>query len=104
MFNGTEFFECECGADEHTLRFVFDTEDDYCIYTSIFLNDWRPWYKRWWVAIKYALGYKCKYGHWDSWILKSEDAKRLKSMLETLIQAESWNKVEQSVRQPLGDD
>ena len=89
MLDGTEFFECRCGADEHTLRFILDLEvaDDPELHAHVFLNDWRPWYKRWWVAIKYALGYKCKYGHWDSWILCPEDAHRLKAMLDRVIQA-----------------
>jgi hypothetical protein len=83
MLDGTYFFECDCGSHEHTLRFTADkSEDDPGIHTSIFLNDWRPWHKRFWVAIKYAFGYKCKYGHWDSWILREEDAKLLRSTLD----------------------
>jgi hypothetical protein len=82
MLDGTEYFDCICHSPEHTLRFVLDLDtDDPIIYTEIFLNQYRPWYKRIWVAIKYIFGYKCKYGHWDSWELKIEDAKRLAQML-----------------------
>ena len=81
----TEFFECACHSDEHTLKFNLDTmpshEDAPEIYTSIFLCDWQPWYKRVWVAIKYAFGYKSKYGHWDTWLLKACDVDRLEAML-----------------------
>lgn len=76
-----EFFVCQCFSDEHTLRFTFDTEEME-IFTSVFLNAWEPWYKRLWTAIKYFFGYKCKYGHWDSFIMKHEDVSRLRELLD----------------------
>ena len=86
MLDGTHFFECDCGSDEHTLRFTLDKDpEDPGIHTSIFLNDWRPWWKRLYVGIRYALGYKCKYGHWDAWILRRSDAIRLRAMLNDFI-------------------
>ena len=81
MLDGTYFFECQCGSDEHTLRFTYDKEE-HEIYTSIFLCDWQRWYKRLWVALKYALGYKCKYGHWDNWLMRDDDVGRFKEMIE----------------------
>jgi len=80
MLDGTWFFECGCGADEHTLRFIYDKECNE-LYVSIFLNHWQRWYKRWWVAVKYTLGYKCKYGHWDTWMLKEKDVDKMQEML-----------------------
>mgnify|MGYP001344531591 CR=1 FL=1 len=91
MLDGTYFFECQCGSDEHTLRFTYDKEE-HEIYTSIFLCDWQRWYKRLWVALKYALGYKCKYGHWDNWIMEDKDVGRLKELIgrfETDINVEN---------------
>ena len=92
MLDGTHYFECGCGADEHTLRFTLDLDDEdepggKAIHTSIFLNNHYHWYKRLWIATKYLFGYKCKYGHWDSWILYEPDAHRLKLMLEEFINA-----------------
>lgn len=87
MLDGSHYFECQCGGAEHTLRFVLNKEDDE-LYTSIFLNDWQRWYKRLWVAVKYVFGYKCKYGHWDCWILRRDDAERLHSMLYEFINRE----------------
>lgn len=80
----TEFFECVCGADEHTLRFKLDAYDpkDVELYTSVFLNHYRSFFKRLWVAIKYLFGYKCRDGHWDCTMLKLEDADRLIKLLE----------------------
>lgn len=90
MLDGTHYFECGCGADEHTLRFTLDLNDEEesegkALYTSIFLNDYRRWYQRLWIGIKYIFGYKCKYGHWDAWILHEPDAIRLREMLDQFI-------------------
>jgi hypothetical protein len=83
MLDNSYFFECACGSDEHTLRFTLDKEDNL-IYTSIFLNYPSSFLGRIWLALKYIFGYKCKCGHWDCWILRKEDAQRLKNMLNEL--------------------
>jgi len=77
----TEFFECECMSNEHTLRFsldAFDTE----LYVSVFLNQHRSFFGKLWTAVKYIYGYKCKDGHWDCTMLKVEDADRLIALLQ----------------------
>jgi len=79
----SEFFECQCHSDEHTLKFTWNEEDNE-IYTSVFLDDYRNFFQRVKVAAKYIFGYKCKYGHWDCFVLKPEDAGRLKELLEKL--------------------
>lgn len=89
MLDGSYFFECACGSDEHVLRFTLDKDpEDPGIYTSIFLNADYRWYQRLAVAMRYVLGYKCKYGHWDTWILCKEDAKSLIAMLEDFIRTQ----------------
>ena len=79
----TEYFECACASNEHTLVFNLDVEDKE-LYTSVFLHDYRSFFARCWVAIKYIFGYKCKYGHWDCTILKGKDIPRLISLLKKL--------------------
>lgn len=89
MLDGTEYLECACHSDEHTLRFILSL-DEYGpeIYTSVFLGDY-PWgWKRIWTGIKYLFGYKSKYGHWDCFQMRPEDAERLKAMLDKLIEFE----------------
>lgn len=80
MLDGSYFFECKCGSDEHTLRFTLDKEDKE-IYTSVFLNHYDNIFKRLFRAIKYVFGYKCIYGHWDCWIMRDEDVQKLFDML-----------------------
>lgn len=85
----TVYVECACNSDEHTLRYMFSVHEwdgtpakEPEIYTSVFLNDWEPWYKRLWKATKYVFGYKCKYGHWDCTLMKPMDAMKLRKLLE----------------------
>lgn len=86
MLDGSHYFECRCDSIEHTLRFVVDNDpDDPCIYVEVNLNDWRGFWKRLWVGIKYIFGYKCKYGHWDITELKNEDIIKLKDICNTFI-------------------
>jgi len=80
-----EYFECTCDSDEHRLVFqIDDTEDDWPpeVWAGAFLHTYKGFFKRIWVAIKYVFGYKCKYGHFDCFTLKPEDAPRFKQMLE----------------------
>ena len=86
MLDGTEFFECACHSDEHTLRFTLSLDDDPEIYTSVFLGDYPRGWRRIWTGLKYLFGYKCKFGHWDCFIMKPEDAMRLQGLLVKLME------------------
>lgn len=85
MESYTEFFECVCGTDEHTIKFKLDAYDpnDVELYIFVFLNQYRSFFGRVWIAIKYLFGYKCRYGHWDCTIIKLEDVDRLIKLLES---------------------
>jgi len=83
MLDGTRYVECRCGSDEHVLRYTLSVdEDDQEIYTSVFLNHWKPWYKRWWHVIKYAFGYKCKYGDWDCTTMGEIEVDQLQAIID----------------------
>lgn len=84
----TEFFECACFSDEHTLKFSYDPDENE-LYTSVYLNQYRSIWRRIWVAIRYVCGYRTKYGHWDCFILRPEDAARLRSLVDRVIQGAS---------------
>ncbi len=81
----TEFFECACFSDEHTLKFKYDPDENE-LFTSVYLNQYRNIWKRFWVALKYLCGYRSKYGHWDCFILRPEDALRLRNLADRVIQ------------------
>jgi hypothetical protein len=80
----TEFFECACHSDEHTLKFSYDPEDNE-LYTSVYLCQYRNFFRHVWVAVRYVLGYRSKYGHWDCFTMQPDDALRLRGLLDKLI-------------------
>ncbi len=89
----TEYFDCECSSAEHTLRFIYlephkigGVECPAELYTEIHLNQYRNFFKRIWVAIKYVFGYKCQYGHWDVWTLNHNDCERLRDLVNKIIE------------------
>ncbi len=68
-------------ASEHTLKFVLDpVEGD--IWTDIYLCQFRPWYKRVWVAIKYIFNIKPRTGAWDCTLLRQEEYSKLRNLLD----------------------
>lgn len=80
------YFECDCYSPEHLLQFkLFDTigEDHKTLSAYVFLNP-EPWYKRIWIAVKYIFGYKCRYGHFDEFILNPEDVDKFINLLNKL--------------------
>ena len=75
--------ECACHSDEHALKFtLYKWDDGPEICTSVFLSRYHNIFGRIWVAIKYVFGYKCKYGHWDCFLLRPKDADRLITILK----------------------
>lgn len=83
----TIYYECQCGSPEHTLRFVYDP-DENDLYTEIHLSQYRNFFKRAWVVIKYIFGHKCNYGCFDCWLLKPEDCNGIKDLLNKVINGE----------------
>ena len=76
-----EYFECSCFSPEHTLLFKFDEDE---IYVYVFLDS-DGFLRRIWKAIKYVFGYKCKYGHFDEFILSKKDADKLSTSLKKWV-------------------
>lgn len=59
---------CSCHDIEHQLIFTYD-EDDNIIYMHIHLVNHNNILKRLLIGIKYILGYKCRYGNFDEFII-----------------------------------
>lgn len=83
-----ELFICKCYNTEHQLIFSYFPEDESDepkeVYVSVHLiPEWRLW-KRIWIAIKYIFGYRSCYGHFDEFIFKKSDAKRLQKVVDYL--------------------
>jgi hypothetical protein len=81
--NITEYFHCKCHSPDHTLRFDLVSFDDDKpeVYVSTHLTTF-PLRRRIWAAIKYVFGYRCRYGHFDEFLLQDEDRTRLIQLLK----------------------
>ena len=75
------YVACACSDFNHVFRFVFDP-DDGDLWLEVQLRQWRPWYKRAWIALRYAFGLQQAYGHYDVTVLKSADFARLHALLD----------------------
>jgi len=92
------YFECACHSDEHTLKFSFfdyikDPHDPQ-IYAHVFLGQYHNVFQRMWISIKYVLGYKSQFGHFDEFVFKETDAPKMKKMMEDYQEAVERRNVE----------
>jgi hypothetical protein len=79
-----EYFECSCRSPEHTLSFVLDDDEEFpAIYGYVFLGE-KTLGRRIADAVRHVLGYKCRYGHFDEFILDPKDCDRMIGLLKKL--------------------
>lgn len=67
-----------CNSTEHQFVFLKDS-DKKCIYVHTFLNNGSFW-SRLKAGLKYIFGYKCRYGHFDEFILSEKHSEKLIEM------------------------
>lgn len=77
-----EIFICDCHNLEHQVAFWYD-EEEKLLYIEPHLATHRNFFKRLWVGLKYAFGYKSRFGDWDELILNIENQIKLRSFLNT---------------------
>jgi hypothetical protein len=86
----TEIFICECHSLEHQLRFFYtkeELENNHVIEemnVQMHLITYDSFFTRLWVGLKYAFGYKSRYGEWDDFYFKPKDINKLKTFLNEL--------------------
>lgn len=73
---------CACSSREHQIIIEHDNEENLT-YCHIHLVK-RDFWGRLKAGLKYIVGYKCKYGQWEEFILKREHANALRELSELL--------------------
>ena len=74
---------CDCSSAEHQLIVRWDNDDnEVCV--SVHLANYMGFWKRLWHGLKYAFGYKSRYGAFDEVILRKEDADNLQKVVDHL--------------------
>lgn len=79
-----ELFICSCHSLEHQIMFWYDKDESGILYALPHLTTYRNFIERLWYGLKYAFGYKSKFGAWDSTIFDSENLSKLKLFLENI--------------------
>jgi hypothetical protein len=76
---------CACSSSEHQIIIhpSLDDPEDKLYYCTIHLQSYGL-FKRLLLGIRYIFGYKCKYGHWEEFILDSRHVEQLKNLSENL--------------------
>lgn len=77
---------CECNSTEHQIIINYN-KDDNIAYCHIHLTTHQNLFKRLWVGVRYAFGYKCRYGDWDEFILSDKHSPQLKELSELLAES-----------------
>lgn len=73
---------CECSSVEHQV-IVSKFNEDPEIYLSVHLTE-HTFFKRLKEGIKYILGHKCVYGHFEEVILNKEHIPQVENILKQL--------------------
>ena len=74
---------CDCSSAEHQLIVRWDN-DDKEVYVNVHLANMYGFWQRLWHGLKYAFGYKSRYGAFDGVILRKEDANNLQKVVNHL--------------------
>jgi len=73
-------FICNCSSLEHQLCFWYD-EEYKILYTEVHLITYRGFFKRLWYGLRYAFGYKSRFGAWDEFLFETDDMIKLKEFI-----------------------
>jgi len=71
---------CSCYSFEHMMHFWW-CEEERVLYIHTHLHTYKNFFKRLWAGLKYAFGYKSRYGEWDSLIFDNNNLQELKEFL-----------------------
>lgn len=75
---------CTCHNFDHMLYFWEWDDNGYKeLYVEVHLSTHRNFFKRLWYGLKYAFGYKSRFGAWDEFIFNKESKKKLKKYINS---------------------
>jgi hypothetical protein len=94
---------CSCLSPAHTVLFFQENYEGYqpILAMEVQLNQWLPWYKRIWYAIKYVFRRKTNDGgHWDTVLLNHDSILKLRELCDNAIDSEIDYKLRTTNFQP----
>ena len=78
---------CACHSLEHQVAISYDEELNL-VFLNIHLIDHKSFLKRFISGVKYIFGYKSRFGHWDEFLIDSNNSKVFQKNLNKL---KSWD-------------
>jgi hypothetical protein len=80
---------CACHSFDHQVFFWHENEfNDNALYAYFHLTTHKNFFQRLWTGLKYAFGYRSRFGAWDEFIFSEAEEKKL---LEYLIKKHEKN-------------
>ena len=77
---------CDCGDAEHQIIFRYYPDDEcFPMLATFHLTTWCGFFRRLWRGLRYAFGYKSRYGDWDDVILSWKTAQGLCDFLDKAL-------------------
>jgi hypothetical protein len=73
---------CDCHSPEHQFIIIKDTKDND-VWLEIHLCPTPGFFWRLWIGLKYAFGYRSRYGDFDSILISLEDQAKIVQLLQT---------------------
>ena len=73
---------CDCHCAEHQFILVKDTTDQE-VWLEVHLCPTPGFVRRLWAGLRYAFGYRSRYGHFDSILVTPEDQAKIVKLLQT---------------------
>lgn len=61
------------------------------LYLTIHLANGGPWWRRFWMRVKYVFGHDSKYGAFDEVLISPEDARNMRALLDEFLAAHAAN-------------
>jgi len=94
----TEYFECDCGDMDHILRVSYFKDEPEEMYVEIHLRQ-KTFLRRLWQAVKYAFGFRSRFGDFDEFLWRPETAKEYRAFIDRFLEAREkyWDEKENAV-------
>lgn len=80
------YFECDCSSADHIMRISHIPDEGFndLLYVETHLRN-LPFFKRFWLAIKYIFGFKSIYGNWEEYIWNKGNVIKMKEFCEEFL-------------------
>ena len=78
---------CDCHTREHqfTLSYWTDDEDLDCLFLHAHLSTSQGFLRRLWAGLRFAFGYRCRYGEWDEVVASAEVACEMRDFIDAFL-------------------